>query len=265
MNLKSSLVLSLFFAALSFTQIQPQIQVPLKISDMVQTRVLKLGIDPSASDSIDAQLGEEGLPPWPFGLEARFVLPIGNFSGFESYQDYRNGSAPYTGLKEHRLKYQKGQTDTLKILYDLPPEITIDVQDLFGGIVVNTRFFGNGSFIIPNPDALNQLKLLVNYNNAPSDIKLESNIVPNNISLKQNYPNPFNPNTKISFSIKEHSNVSLEVFDLLGRVITIIVDDELQSGSYSVDFNASQFPSGVYFYRLSVNGNIISKKMILEK
>ncbi|MCC6866094.1 MAG: SBBP repeat-containing protein [Ignavibacteria bacterium] len=85
--------------------------------------------------------------------------------------------------------------------------------------------------------------------------------------LHQNYPNPFNPNTIIKYEIiKNNSQVNLSVFDITGRGLTVLVDEKQNNGVYEIKFNANSFSSGVYFYRLTVNGNIVdTRKMILVK
>jgi hypothetical protein len=87
--------------------------------------------------------------------------------------------------------------------------------------------------------------------------------LPNNYDLKQNFPNPFNPNTKISYQIKDNGFVSLKVFDVLGREIMDLVQENKKTGFYSVEFNPDLLSSGVYFYRLECNGFVDTKKMIL--
>jgi hypothetical protein len=265
MNFFHRIILIGIFCQLAYSQVQSQIQVELTLTNLLENRIVRLGVDPSASDAIDPHLGEEALPPWPPGIETRFALPDNGFNGVQSYRDYRQGAIPFTGQVEHRLKFQRGQGDSLMVIFNLPPEITINIQDLFGGIIVNTQFVGNGSYTIPNPDALGQLKLLVNYNNAPSEVELESDIIPNRIELDQNYPNPFNPSTKINFSIDKSTTVKLQIFNLLGKEVALLVDGYLQPGTYSTDFDAVGMASGVYIYQLSANGTIISKKMILQK
>ncbi|MCZ6701513.1 MAG: YCF48-related protein [Ignavibacteria bacterium] len=83
--------------------------------------------------------------------------------------------------------------------------------------------------------------------------------------LYQNYPNPFNPSTKIRFRIVERGYVNLIVFDLLGNEITTLVNEEKQTGEYEVEFNASNLPSGIYFYRLKSGGFSTTKKLVLIK
>ncbi len=81
--------------------------------------------------------------------------------------------------------------------------------------------------------------------------------------LSHNYPNPFNPSTKIKFSVPQTSFVTLKVYDILGRKITILVNEEKTIGNYEVNFNASNLSSGVYFYRMQAGDFIETKKMVL--
>jgi hypothetical protein len=93
----------------------------------------------------------------------------------------------------------------------------------------------------------------------------EKNIIPTEYSLKQNYPNPFNPTTQIRYSIVNGGIVTLKVFDLLGREVATLVNEEKPAGTYQVEFNAKGLASGIYFYTL-VSGNFAAtKKLILLK
>jgi fibronectin type 3 domain-containing protein len=84
-------------------------------------------------------------------------------------------------------------------------------------------------------------------------------------NLYSNYPNPFNPSTIIAFSIQEKTFVKLHVYDILGREVSILVDDIKEAGTYSIDFDASALPSGVYIYSIHAGSFTSSKKMILTK
>jgi hypothetical protein len=88
---------------------------------------------------------------------------------------------------------------------------------------------------------------------------------PNTYKLSQNYPNPFNPVTKIDYALPKSGFVTLKVYDMLGREVVNLVSENKTIGNYSVDFNASNLTSGVYFYRLEVNGFVDTKKMMLIK
>ncbi len=81
----------------------------------------------------------------------------------------------------------------------------------------------------------------------------------------QNYPNPFNPVTRISFSIPQKSQIKLKVFDVLGREISLLADGVYEAGKYEVEFNASNLPSGVYFYNLTTASGSFTKKMMVIK
>jgi len=89
--------------------------------------------------------------------------------------------------------------------------------------------------------------------------------VPIKFELYQNYPNPFNPTTKIAFALPKDAKVKLEVFNALGERVSVLVDGYLRAGVHTVDFNASGFASGVYFYRLTADDFVATKKMVLLK
>jgi hypothetical protein len=101
--------------------------------------------------------------------------------------------------------------------------------------------------------------------------------VPQDYELYQNYPNPFNPSTKIRFDIpsnvkRQTSNVKLTIYNALGEQISVLVNDNLSAGQYKIEWNASDYPSGIYFYRMSVRSDkagkediIMTKKMMLVK
>ena len=89
--------------------------------------------------------------------------------------------------------------------------------------------------------------------------------IPNEYTLAQNYPNPFNPTTTIQFALPTGSQVVLKIYNLLGREVATLVNEELQSGKYKVDFEANDLPSGVYFYQIRAGGFSKTKKLTLLK
>jgi hypothetical protein len=89
--------------------------------------------------------------------------------------------------------------------------------------------------------------------------------VPTEYALHQNYPNPFNPYTTISYDVKEHGFVTLKVFDVLGREVVTLVDGSQDASPYSVEFDATDLASGIYFYQLKVNDFTDLKKMVVLK
>ncbi|MFA6598842.1 MAG: choice-of-anchor J domain-containing protein, partial [Ignavibacteriaceae bacterium] len=97
------------------------------------------------------------------------------------------------------------------------------------------------------------------------DVKDNSAEIPTEYVLTQNYPNPFNPTTKISYSIPSNSNVTIKIFDALGRIVATLVNEEKTAGKYTVEFNGSNLSSGVYFYRLKAENFVDTKKLMLLK
>lgn len=91
------------------------------------------------------------------------------------------------------------------------------------------------------------------------------NTIVNKFDLKQNYPNPFNPSTKISFSIAKSSFVRLSVYDMIGREVSVLINEYKPVGNYEINFDASALSGGVYFYKLHTEGFTETKKMILSK
>lgn len=94
---------------------------------------------------------------------------------------------------------------------------------------------------------------------------IQNNNIPAIYNLKQNYPNPFNPVTKISYDIPIGSNVKITISDLLGREVFVLINEYMPAGTHSVNFNADNLSSGVYFYKLESGEFIDSKKMLLIK
>ena len=99
-----------------------------------------------------------------------------------------------------------------------------------------------------------------------TDIKVgENDIKPSNYILSQNFPNPFNPTTTIKYQIPELSFVTLKVYDVLGSEVATLVNEEKPLGNYEVEFGATTFPSGIYFYKLQAGNFVETKKMVLMK
>jgi len=123
----------------------------------------------------------------------------------------------------------------------------------------------------------NRPKLTVTYFRAPpiakigfdhittSQLQRLSVDVPDKFALKVNYPNPFNPSTKIRYELPKGGKVNLRIFDLLGREVAVLVDEEKQAGRYEVDWQPGNISTGVYLYRLQAGDFVETKKLILLK
>jgi hypothetical protein len=99
----------------------------------------------------------------------------------------------------------------------------------------------------------------------PTGVGSSGNYIPTAFSLQQNYPNPFNPSTKIEFTLRAPALVSLKIFDGLGREVAELISERLAAGNYSYQWNASGFPSGIYFYRFQAGTSRETKKLVLVK
>ena len=134
-------------------------------------QVLHFGLDLAATDTLDAKLGENELPPFPpTGVfEARFVgedisLPQ---LGQGTYKDFRQGHIASADTVTHELKYQPGSGEKIIILWELPENTSGLLQDLFGGVVVNKEMKEQDSLIVDNPGAINKLKMMIYYSGLP--------------------------------------------------------------------------------------------------
>ena len=100
---------------------------------------------------------------------------------------------------------------------------------------------------------------------SPTAVLHETGMTPIKYELVQNYPNPFNPSTTIKFSIPESGNVKVTVYDAIGRVVVTLTNNFYQAGNYLIEWNATSYASGIYFYRLETRNFNMVKKMVLVK
>jgi glucose/arabinose dehydrogenase len=143
------------------------------------------------------------------------------------------------------------------------------------GNVVNTLLYDSPNAISCFGIDNNNVMYVLSYGSSGRVLKLTgppttvtpiNNEIPNTFDLMQNYPNPFNPTTKINFAIASASNVSLQVYDMSGRIVAELMSNEfIQPGNYSREFDATGLASGIYVYKLSAGNFVSSKRMALVK
>lgn len=127
------------------------------------------------------------------------------------------------------------------------------------------------SLLLLNPITLNitaALSITAHFEkgeNTSADTLLSRESNPQMFSLLQNYPNPFNPSTTIQFTVPPQTLVSLTIVDALGRKVTSLIEEELMSGTHLCHWNATNLPSGVYFYRLQAGSSVETKKLVLMR
>ncbi len=127
----------------------------------------------------------------------------------------------------------------------------------------------SGSFLhvlwTDDRDGNNEIYYKNNPNGNPIGIIPINTEIPKEFRLEQNYPNPFNPSTRIKFSLPNSSFATLVVYDMLGRKMETLVNEQLSAGTYEAEWNASGYSSGVYFYRIKTEGFTDVRRMILIK
>ncbi|MFA8342255.1 MAG: T9SS type A sorting domain-containing protein [Rhodothermaceae bacterium] len=131
---------------------------------------------------------------------------------------------------------------------------------------VTTLGTGNVQLKIINTEAVSNFKVLNFEAKAEQTTDIfETNPELESYFLSQNYPNPFNPSTKIKFGLQKEGDVKIEVFNILGQKVAVLMDEYLSAGAYTVDFKAQNLSSGVYIYRIKADQFVEIRKMILEK
>jgi len=133
-------------------------------------------------------------------------------------------------------------------------------EGIIGDPVIVSMFVYNGYLFAGKPSAkiLRRSLSSIGINNISTQ-------VPNKFVLLQNYPNPFNPATNIEFSLPKQGVVELIIYNALGKQVAVLVNGNLNAGTYRADWDASEYPSGVYFYKLVTQDFIETKKMVLLK
>ncbi|MGH1363481.1 MAG: T9SS type A sorting domain-containing protein [Calditrichia bacterium] len=135
---------------------------------------------------------------------------------------------------------------------DIPLSVfaPVDLADVF-----QFKFDGDGDIYLDN----------IYFSTTPTGIEQLDTAVPSDYALEQNYPNPFNPTTNIRFNLPQSDQVALKVYNMLGQEVATLVNGFLNQGSYVVDFDATDLPSGIYVYAITAGDYVSTKKMMLIK
>ncbi|MFH1195052.1 MAG: T9SS type A sorting domain-containing protein [bacterium] len=230
--------------------------LPIKVK--FQAENVEGDINDSGEKTFADNQNEGNYPTWDF-LKGEMAdsEDVEIFYKWHDGEKWRSHAVVVTGTYEtengkktigikHDLR-QAGQDGTVQEF----PEITVDEH---GRMIVNRhgrkRYISH--IISESPGEPN---IITNLNNSEEE-KI-------GFYLEQNYPNPFNPTTVISFQLSVISQVNLKIYDVLGREIAILVNEEKKPGTYKVNFDAKNLPSGVYFYTLITNSFNETKKMTL--
>jgi hypothetical protein len=176
------------------------------------------------------------------------------------YYAGNNGISDHKHVMRKMFPTPNGQTFSINLNETKDVEQTIDIDPPWDADSLNVVVFvqSSGSKTVYQSET-------INYNDLTTTGVGNENSLPKEFSLQQNYPNPFNPSTSIKFTIPESGFTTLKVYNILGNEVTTLISEELTQGSFSVKFDASELPSGVYLYTLTSNNFNETKKMLLLK
>lgn len=165
-----------------------------------------------------------------------------------------------------------GGAQAKNVFWQVSGEVNIGTNAHFEGIILSMTAINLNTGASLNGRALAQSAITLDQNTITqpdftqaTSIDGIENSVPGEFTLSQNYPNPFNPSTVISYEIPVRSNVRLEVFNMLGQSVALLVNEQKVAGSHIVSFDASALSSGIYIYRFKSSGYNQTRKMLLIK
>lgn len=217
-----------------------------------------------------------GVPLNPFSLQSpppnSTILVVQNDPSIVQFKWSSSSSSPTV---KYIFRLKKLATTTPDLIYQSDnngSDTVISLRKSFlDSVAVTLGLTGDSVRCTWRVSALNGLDTLstpvqlVTIRRIPVGITQISSVVPERFNLYNNYPNPFNPATIIKFDISKSQPVKLSVYDMLGKEVSILINQNLTPGSYSVDFNANSLSSGMYFYRIETAGYSQTKRMILVK
>ena len=245
----------------AYTNVNPNEQIAVRFSPINSGQVTGALFHPFISNNITSPLyfeiwsNQNGLPGSKLGNSvsidpAKISLYSWNFVDLQNADVNLIGGTDY-----HLVAYFTSGTATGLMIDNGSPDSR------------SSRNGGSSWVLKTNYDF--RLRPIAVMNSTPTSVQTMETL-PASYALYNNYPNPFNPSTLISYQLPQKSSVQLVVYDILGREVAVLVNEDQPAGSYKISFNARQtggapLPSGVYFYSLRAGDFIQTKKMILLK
>jgi hypothetical protein len=205
--------------------------IPTGLNEEISIDIVKL----MWNESFDAETGTEAIT---YNLRIGTSPTASDIYSAMSLQESGLRSIPAFGNTNHNTSWQ--------ILGLEPGDYYWSVQAVDNGFLAS-EFAAEKTFTIESPTSVDDGMIAFRY------------------ELKANYPNPFNPSTRIVYSIPSNEFVSLRVYDVLGRDVVTLVNEEKAAGVYEIDFNANNLASGIYIYKIQAGNFIESRKMMLVK
>jgi hypothetical protein len=149
----------------------------------------------------------------------------------------------------------------LKITFSDATDTLVTINNDVNNEVFNFLFSKEPTTLVFDPQA----NIILKVANTTLVSVEDGEQLPLEFKLEQNYPNPFNPSTTIRFTLPEKEFVTLKIYDVMGDEVAVLLNEEKETGSHSIEFDASRLASGTYFYKLQAGNNIETRKMILLK
>lgn len=165
-----------------------------------------------------------------------------------------------------------GGAQAKNIFWQVSGEVTIGTNAHFEGVILSMTAINlstgsslNGHALAQSAITLDQNEITQPTSSQTTSTDRTEDALPGAFTLSQNYPNPFNPSTVLSYQIPVNADVRLEVFNILGQSVALLVNEQKVAGSHTVSFDASALSSGIYIYRINTIGFNQTKKMLLIK
>jgi Concanavalin A-like lectin/glucanases superfamily/Secretion system C-terminal sorting domain len=219
------------------------------------------GITAGTKNGFDARYDLPHPPNPPSSDYVYLVFPHpewGSIVGPNFSADVRSPGS--SNLWNLRVGSAKKTTASLK--WDtamVPAGATLEITDLGNkGTTINMKKASSYQFTLNGIDSLQIFSVI-------TEVSQPLSTIPTTYALSQNYPNPFNPSTKIGYQLPKSSFVTLKVYDIIGREVSMLVNETQNEGTYEVTFDASHLASGVYFYRLQAGSFVQTKKLVVVK
>jgi photosystem II stability/assembly factor-like uncharacterized protein len=190
----------------------------------------------------------------------RVVTAMNVWNGLAQYQDVIYAAADWGALDAHRGFYRS--TDDGAMWERLDGYDSIDTLGILS--LQSVAFDDSGyAYVGSSMGVFRSTEPVTSFLTAVE--RIEEAMVPSGFTLRQNYPNPFNPTTMIEFTLPERAFITIKVVNLLGQEVATLVAEEVPAGTHRTTWDASGFPSGIYFARLEASNFVATKKMVLMK
>jgi hypothetical protein len=260
---------------------QSSFKVVIKVKCNTDSSLMTIGVNPGNSIGIDTastlgafrEVPAPPAPPAPFSFDCRIVtipgrvstFPIGLSGGVN--MDIR-GYVSAAQVDTFKIKIDGDNTDAYDTKVSWPANLSTYatawlIKPQTGTDWPATDMIANTSVTIP---ATTQKNMLIIKTGAKTTTAVaEVSQKPVTFALEQNYPNPFNPTTEIRFSTPQSGFATLKVYSILGQEVATLLHDQVSAGTHTARLNGSSLASGVYLYKLNINGFTSTRRMLLVK